>query len=184
MRLYDVDMPNHLSGHHRRSVHLPGFDYAQPGAYFVTICAQGHQCVFGEVVDGEMRLSRVGLLVQEEWLRIADIRTRVHLNAFQVMPNHLHGIVIITSMPPTVGAHLRSPLHRAPKSLSSVVTGFKSAATKRVNELRRTPGQPLWQRNYHEHIIRNEPDLNLIGDNIVNNPAHWEHDTFNPKNIS
>jgi REP element-mobilizing transposase RayT len=176
--------------HHRRSVRLQGYDYAQNGAYFVTICAYNREYVFGEIVGETMRLNASGEIVQEEWLRTPLIRPEVELDIFVVMPNHFHGIVVIRD--DVVGAHGRAPLqptvqsgslHRAPKSLSSLMAGFKSAATKHINELRDTPGAPVWQRSFYDRIIRNEEGLNKARQYIENNPARWAYDEENPLNI-
>ena len=171
--------------HHRRSIRLPAYDYARAAAYFVTLVAHTRESLFGQVIDSEMRLSVLGLVVAEEWRRTAEIRREVELDAFVVMPNHVHGIVII------VGAHgraplqqqhdtlSRAPLHRLPRSLGSFAAGFKSAVTKRINEMRGTPGLPVWQRNYYEHVIRNEDELDHIRRYIMDNPASWEQDPEN-----
>jgi len=151
----------------RRSLRLKGYDYAQPGAYFVTICTHRHQPLFGEVVDGAMQLHAFGQIVWEEWFRSAEIRAEIVLfsDEFVVMPNHLHGIVWIVEADNAVGATGRSPLQKrplspprgpAPRSLGAFVAGFKSIVTKRINALRGTPGARVWQRNYYEHIIRTE----------------------------
>ena len=151
----------------RRSIRLQGYDYSQAGAYFLTICTHDRECLFGEIVHGKMRLNDAGRIVADEWLKTEEIRNEIELDEWVVMPNQLHGIVVITS---TVGAHGRAPLqssnhhglYRQPKSLGSLVAGYKSAVTKRINELRQTPRAKLWQRNYWEHIH--------------NNPAQWELD--------
>jgi putative transposase len=185
--------------HHRRSIRLQGYDYSQPGMYFVTICTQGKELLFGEVAKGEMAVNKYGRMIWEEWYRSAEIRREVRLDEFMVMPNHLHGIVVITSAEAhgvgaigrheiiaiVVGAHGRAPLqhrqlHRQPRSLGSFVAGFKSATTKRINDLRGTPGVPLWQRNYYEHVIRNEEELHRIREYIQTNPLRWELDRENP----
>ena len=167
----------------RKSLRLPGYDYAQGGAYFVTICTWGRTCLFGDVVDGIMRLNDVGRIVAGEWINTAEIRREIELDAYMVMPNHVHGLIVIAGNV-DVGAHGRAPLHgglaRPPKSLGSLVAGFKSAATKRINELRNAPGTPVWQRNYYEHVIRDEYDLSRVRDYIVNNPAQWALDRDNP----
>ena len=169
--------------HHRRSIRLPAYDYTQPGAYFLTVVTHQRQCLFGEIVDGQVLVSGYGEAVGQEWLRSTQIRREIQLDAFVVMPNHIHAIVI-------VGAHGRAPLHRAPlpraplhrspHSLGSFVAGFKSAVTKRINELRGTPGLTVWQRNYYEHIIRDEEELNRVRQYIIDNPTCWEQDPENP----
>jgi REP element-mobilizing transposase RayT len=188
----------------RRSIRLAGYDYAQAGAYFVTICAHERVCLFGEVSGGEMRLNEIGQIAAEEWVRSAEIRREIELDEWVVMPNHLHGIVVIVADPPThgdsssvgahghalaVGATGRSPLrqdrpHGPPKrSLGSFIAGFKSAVTTRINTLQGTPGAPVWQRNYYEHVIRDEDDLARIREYIANNPLQWDIDKNNPTHM-
>jgi len=178
---------------HRRSIRLRGYDYRQAGAYFVTIVAHNRTCLFGDILGGDMRLSSAGHAAQEQWLRSSDIREEIELDAFVVMPNHLHGIVVVKShsaadAPPIdVGAHGRAPLRpplRSPRSLGSFIAGFKASATKCINAARGTPGAPVWQRNYHEHIIRNEDSLNRIRQYILDNPASWSMDRENPTSIN
>ena len=170
--------------HHRRSIRLPGYDYAQPGAYFVTICAVQGECLFGDIVDGVMIESVFGVIAREEWFRSADIRSEIVLNQdeFVVMPNHEHGIVRIIG---DVGATGRSPL-RAPRpgplphSLGAVMAGYKAVVTKHINQIRSTPGMPVWQRNYWEHVIRNEAEMQRIREYIQTNPARWSDDQLHP----
>ena len=184
--------------HHRRSIRLAGYDYTQAGAYFVTLVTHQRECLFGEIVDGEMLLNEIGRIVRDEWFRSAEIRREIALDPdeFVVMPNHIHGIVWICNMGDDVGshgvgadgvgadgvgAHGRAPLpgQRLPRSLSSFIAGFKSAVTKRINEYRGTPGVPVWQRNYFEHIIRDDGELERIRQYIMNNPALWKEDREN-----
>ena len=176
--------------HHRRSIRLPGWDYRSRGAYFVTIATQGRECLFGEVVDGEMVLSDFGNVVVEEWERTAQLRPYVRLDAFVVMPNHVHGIIWIvdddTAM--VVGAQRRcaptTPPNVLPRSLGAIVRAFKSAVTKRINLMRETPGAPVWQRNYYERIVRNEQELNATRQYILDNPINWQGDTENPNGVN
>ena len=180
--------------HHRHSIRLKGYHYAQPGAYFVTICTHDRRCVFGRVVDGEMVLNLYGKIVWSEWFRTARIRPYVQLyeSEFVVMPNHVHGIIWIVDSPNhnvnAVGETGRSPLPdgrknpRGPgsRSLGAIIAGFKSAVTKQINQLRNTPGAPVCQRNYYEHIVRDENALNHIREYIRNNPFNWSMDQENP----
>ncbi len=179
-------MPYNGDQHHRRSVRLPRYNYAQTGAYFVTMCTHQREWLFGEVVDGEMQLNVFGCVV-EEWFASVRIRREIELDVFVVMPNHVHGIVWITE---PVGAHGRAPQHatgrapfptlqRKPRSLGAFVAGYKSAVTKRINISRNTPNAPVWQRNYHEHVIRNETALDAIRTYIANNSFHWAADRYN-----
>jgi REP element-mobilizing transposase RayT len=182
--------------HHRRSTRLQGYDYTQHGAYFVTLCTHGRECLFGEIVNQTLVLNQYGEVVRDEWQRTAVIRPEVDLDVFVVMPNHLHFIVVITTDTPPVGAHgglhphggtpLPTPashantLYRAPRSLGSLIAGFKSASTKRINILRATPGAPVWQRGYYDQIVQGEPHLNQVRQYILSNPANWSHDSENP----
>lgn len=182
-------MQHNPDKHHRRSIRLPGYDYSQAGYYFVTICCHGRQCLFGDIIDGAMRLNEYGEIVIDEWLRSSQIRQEIQLDEFIVMPNHFHGIVVINP----VGANGRSPLPQSnkpimplmkPKSLSSLMAGFKSSVTKQINLIRNTPGTKIWQRNYYEHIIRNEKALDNIRQYIINNPLSWHNDQLHPNNPS
>jgi REP element-mobilizing transposase RayT len=141
------------------------------------------ECLFGEIKDDKVLLSHYGELVTEEWLRTAEIRNEVEIDYFIVMPNHVHGIVSIRDYA-DVGAHGRAPLQRLPRSLGSFIAGFKSIATKRINELRHTPGSPVWQRNYYERVIRNEDELMRMREYITDNPARWAEDVENPHRIA
>ena len=178
-------MPYDPRKHHRRSIRLPGYDYAQPGAYFVTICTHRRACLFGRVVDGEMRLNDAGRIVQASWDDLPNHYPHVQLDAFVVMPNHVHGIIILTDDVVAIGAGLRpAPIRPAPITqpttkrhpLSEIVRAFKSFSSRRINQLRGTPGTRTWQRNYYEHIVRNEGDLHRIRAYIANNPAKWFND--------
>jgi REP element-mobilizing transposase RayT len=164
----------------RRSIRLRNYDYALAGAYFVTMITRDRRCLFGDIVDGKMRLNHCGEIVQNEWENSARIRNEIELDAFVVMPNHVHGIIVITDA--SERATGRSPLHSGPtkRSLGAVVGGFKSAVTKLIRGLRSEPGTLVWQRNYFEHVIRNEESLNRIRQYIVDNPARWEFDRENP----
>lgn len=164
--------------HRRRSIRLQHHDYGE-GVYFVTICAAGYECLFGEIVDFEMQRSPAGSIVAEEWLRTPSIRPEVELDAFVVMPNHFHGVVLLLESDGGAGRH-DAGLTRRPRSLGSLAAGFKSAVTKRINELRGTPRKTVWQRSYHEHIIRDEDDLVRIRKYVEDNPARWAEDRYNP----
>jgi putative transposase len=185
--------------HHRRSIRLPGYDYTSPGFYFVTICVHGGECLLGEVVDGAMQLSEWGQVASQYWLRIPEHFQRVQLDAWVVMPNHMHGIIVITpkgeaspastnsTANPTLSAararekeRVRDASPLQPGSLGAIVGNFKSVTTRRINRLRGIPGTPFWQRNYWEHIIRNEHTLERIREYIENNPAHWADDQMHP----
>ena len=182
--------------HHRRSIRLKGYDYSQAGAYFVTICANDRECLFGEIVEmigehREMVLNEFGRIVKDEWVRSAEIRSEIELGEFVVMPNHFHGIVHITTQP--VGAYGHTPVSHTPvshtpvrspsKTIGAMVRGFKSVVTKRINEIRNSPCVPVWQRNYHEHIIRDDADYNRIAEYVIANPHRWIEDKLHPDNF-
>ncbi|MBI4201451.1 MAG: transposase [Chloroflexi bacterium] len=170
----------------RRSIRLQGYDYTLPGAYFITICTFERQLLF-DVLKYQQ-------VVHNQWFASASIRPELRLDAFVVMPNHVHGIVWITEtdvrerLP--VGAQGLAPLpqqpskpHVTPRSLGAFVRGFKSAVTREVNALRRTPGTPVWQRNYYEQVVRTDDELNNIRQYIVDNPRKWQEDENNPANL-
>ena len=182
--------------HFRRSIRLQNYDYSTAGAYFITICTFERECLLGDVVAGEMRLNGIGQIVQEEWLRTAEMRKNVILDEFVVMPNHFHAIIHIHDivgahcMRPDYNerahvdrAHISAPLRRKPGSIGSIIAGFKSVATKRINQLRNNPGVPVWQRNYYERVIRNELELESIQQYIVDNPAKWQEDENHPAHL-
>jgi putative transposase len=174
----------------RRSIRLKEYDYAQEGAYFITICTHQRHCVLGGVFGTEVKLNEWGIIVHQEWYRSVAMRTEIESDAFVVMPNHIHGIILIHP----VGASGRSPkvdmrciygnpdnVGCAKRSLASFIAGFKSAVTTRVNTLRGTPGKPFWQRNYHEHIIRDVESLYQCRTYIEQNPLKWAIDKENPE---
>lgn len=192
--------------HHRRSIRLPGFDYGQSGVYFITLCTRNKECWFGEIHNAQMRLNQLGKIVAQEWLKTPKIRPEITLDSWIIRPNHLHGIIIIqqTDTNEPVGAHRRAPFYqpapniqpgfsfhpapntqpapsspefrRSSKSLPSIIAGFKSATTKRINQQRETPRLPLWQRNYYESIVRDPVHLKHIRHYIRANPTHWQDD--------
>lgn len=154
----------------RRSVRLPYHDYSQEGAYFVTLCAYRREPLFGRVLDGRMHPSEHGRVVEQEWARSAVMRTDVELGAFVVMPDHFHGLVLLRS--PGRGWMAGRP-GPAPASLGAMIAGFKSAVTRRINRSAGTPGAPVWQRSYHEHVVRDEAAYRRIEAYIRDNPRRW-----------
>jgi REP element-mobilizing transposase RayT len=169
LRLKLIQAPSQCQ---RRSLRLKDYDYTQEGAYFVTICTHGHKCLFGQIVH-------------DEWTRTAIARPNVAIDAFIVMPNHLHGIIIINEYNIRRGdlaGRPYTPIPHGPpsNSISAMVGQFKSLATKHINALRGTPGTRVWQRNYYEHVIRNEDDLNEIRQYVLYNPVKWDIDENNP----
>ena len=167
--------------HRRYSIRLKDYNYSQAGAYFITICTHNHECLFGHIIDGQINLNECGKIVENEWLRSQEIRLEIKLDKYQVMPNHFHAVVFILETNINVVANGRSPLQMKPKSLSSFMAGFKSSGTSKINILRNTPNAPVLQRNYYEHIIRNESELTCIREYINNNPLKWQLDIENPE---
>lgn len=193
----------------RKSIRLKGYDYSQAGLYFVTICTQNRAHLFGNIKNGEMILNDAGKMVETEWMKLTDRYKNIQLHEYVVMPNHFHAIFQIVGAtlavapdmgqpPTTVGATLGvdpdngQPQGIAPtpgiaptgKRLGDMVGAFKSITT--VNYIRhiKTNDWPrfygkLWQRNYWEHIIRNEFAYNRISQYIINNPLKWENDKLN-----
>ncbi len=197
-------MPYDPRRHHRRSTRLKGHDYAAPGAYFLTLCAHRREHLFGEVAAGGLRLNEYGRLVADEWMRTASVRPYVTLDAWVVMPNHIHGIVIINDMT-VVGASRRlapttldvdagqhpptppdvdgdTPHGLQPGSIGAIMAQFKSLTTKHINAQRGTPGALVWQRGYYDHIVRTPRELDAIRRYIQHNPLKWDLDRDNAAN--
>lgn len=172
--------------HHRRSIRLKGYDYTQNGAYFVTIVTWRRECLFGEVVNGEMMLDRRGQIADECWREVSNHFPYVELGSYIIMPNHMHGIIVISAdrmVTMDVGATHASPLQKRPRgvlpgSLGAIIGSYKSAVTKRIGRDMNETG--IWQRNYYEHVIRNDKDLQNKTDYIEANPLLWEQDDENP----
>ena len=159
----------------RKNPRLADYDYANAGAYFVTICTHQKQSVFGQIESGAMELNQCGQVAERIWRDIPIHFPSVDLDEWVVMPNHIHGILFIDDG----RARHASPLHHRPK-LGTVICAYKSAAARLINQTRGTPRVSLWQRNYYEHVIRNELSLAEIREYIVNNPLKWELDEYFP----
>lgn len=186
----------------RKSIRVTGYDYGSVGWYFITICTYHRECIFGDIRNGEMIHSHIGKIVAAEWQHTTKIRSYVVLDEFVVMPNHLHGIVGITKdidavkndagsvgigscqylHPPS--SPFDKPIHTfgtQSHNLFSIIRGFKSATTKQVNMLlKNTEGGSIWQSRFHDHIIRNEEDMNRIREYIRYNPLKWQEDLESP----
>jgi REP element-mobilizing transposase RayT len=225
--------------HHRHSIRLRGYDYTREGAYYFTICCHQRLCLLGEIKDGVMHLNLVGATVKAVWDSLPRHFPLIELDAFVVMPNHVHGIIVITnsagncnpnlncrgeafvpgynnvvpessstnaspfpgcnntspqslstnadapyvataSLTPFPGCNDTSPPRGTQSgSLGAILQNFKSVATRRVNRITRNSGT-LWQRNYHEEIIRNEKAYENIRRYIMENPLSWDEDEENP----
>jgi putative transposase len=172
--------------HHRRSIRLKGYDYSSAGAYFITLCTHHRECIFGEIMDGAMHLNPYGMIVAKNFQWLSERYPYVHLDEWVIMPNHLHGILVLNRQPgrgvlqnaPTNVENTTTQSEKTPKykSLGRLIGAFKTVSTKRINILRDTAGNVVWQRNYYERIIRDERALNNIRRYIQMNPINWELD--------
>jgi len=171
--------------HHRRSIRLQGYDYRSASTYFITICTHQRECLLGETIEGEMRLNEFGKVVADTYVWLETQYSYVHWDAWVVMPNHLHGILVVTDIPGTGDSRI-APTERGTnrKSLGRLIGAFKTVSTKRINLIRNTPGSRIWQRNYYERIVRNEESLRSIRQYIHNNPLHWQKDQLYSDNRS
>jgi putative transposase len=160
---------------HRRSIRLKNYDYSTAGEYFVTICSHDREHLFGEIVGEEMRLNEYGLIVQQTWQDLIHHIPDIELDEFVCMPDHIHGIIIILDS--MVGAG--SEPAPTEKRLSEIVRQLKTFSAKRINEKRKSTGIPVWQRNYYEHIVRDDNDLHNTREYIFNNPLQWYFDEEN-----
>jgi putative transposase len=159
--------------HHRRSIRLKGFDYSRSAAYFITICVQNRDCLFGTISQNQLLLNDAGKMVSDEWLALPSRFPSVILDKFIVMPNHFHGIIYI------------SPDAVNNPTLGRIIGAFKSIANnKYITGVNTQNWQPfnkrLWQRNYYEHIISDDSALEKIQGYIQNNPATWQLDSLHP----
>lgn len=208
--------------HNRKSIRLRKYDYAKEGLYFITLCTNHHECLFGEIENGVMRLNEFGQIAEKEWVKSAFIRNEIEIDCFVIMPNHIHGIVFLNehcrgdrpvaqndideplifspfgNLPDVTGnitdnisdrgdqpvaptanaADLFRPKGPKSKSIGSFIAGYKSTVTLQINLMRKLPGFPVWQRNYYDHIIRNESSHKTIADYIQENPKRWGKDKF------
>jgi len=190
--------------HHRRSIRLKGYDYTSPGAYFVTLCTKNRVCLFGDVVDKEMVLNDVGVMIKKWHGVLEDKFPNICCDEHIIMPNHIHLIIQIiqtnvgadrrvcphgkcnipandeSDIPPTgKGKHIGLPLQR-------IIQWFKTMTTNEYLRNVKTGNwhpfdRKLWQRNYYDHIIRNDKDLNRIREYVRSNPANWDTDQENPE---
>ena len=161
--------------HHRHSIRLPGYDYSQAGAYFVTICTAGREYMFGEIIDGKVVPNDAGEIVKSVWNELPNHYPHVELDQFVIMPNHFHGIIVLLNTTiNVVGAGLKpAPTVIKRHGLPEIIRGFKTFSARRINEINKSSGSKLWQRNYYEHIIRNGYELDRIRHYIFNNPQRW-----------
>ncbi len=158
--------------HHRKSIRLRDYDYGQTGAYFITICTQNRECLFGEIIDDDMQLNDAGRIVKTIWQEIPIHYPQVELDEFVIMPNHFHAIFYIR--PPEQGAASSAP------TVGQIMRRFKSMSAIAVNKSLPRSSQPLWQRNYWERVVRDEKELHGLQEYILNNPRQWTQDKLHP----
>jgi len=180
--------------HHRRSIRLREYDYTTPGAYFITLVSWQRENIFVEILDGMIELNKFGQIAKQQWEKLPRRFRHIELDEFVIMPNHIHGIIIISAdrsrgtadevYDNDAESSRRAPTERFAKpvlgSIPTIVRSYKSSVAYRINIMRDTPGVPVWQRNYYEHIVRDEHEWNLINQYIINNPFNWQDDDENP----
>ena len=206
-------MPYNPTTHHRRSIRLKGYDYSQAGMYFVTICCQDKICRFGKIENEAMVLNDFGKIAYDEWVKLQERYPNVLLDIFQIMPNHIHGIIVLNDVGATLAVALNDDAVAQNKgagaspaptnvlndvandngagaspapTVGNIVGGYKSLVVNRCLEICKSQNDymgKLWQRNYWEHIIRNEHSYQHIADYIFNNPINWDNDTLYSANI-
>lgn len=171
--------------HHRRSIRLQDYDYTQPGGYFITIVTHQRDCIFGTIANREMQLNSLGIIADECWRAIPEHFPNVELGAYVVMPNHVHGIIVIRS--DASASERRGTIYRAPTeqyqkpvigSIPTIIRTYKAAVTRRIGRECNATG--IWQRNYYERIIRNHEEWDRIHRYIESNPSRWAEDQENP----
>ncbi len=161
--------------HHRRSIRLKGYDYSIDGAYFITICTHNREQLFGNILDRSMALNELGHITQLHWQKLARHHANLILDRSVVMPNHLHGIMILDSSI----LQERGYADEDSKSISEIIGSFKTFSAREINKIRKLKGVPVWQRNYYERIVRTEIELNYVREYIINNPLNWQTDINN-----
>ncbi|MBA4420557.1 MAG: transposase [Anaerolinea sp.] len=193
-------MDNHSKLQNRRSTRIPGYDYTLAGTYFITVVTKAREHLFGEITNGKFISNALATIIREEWERTAVVRPGLRLDAFIVMPDHVHGMITILDDGGglTVGTmideissqgrgaalpvrEIHDGIHNGehiphappPGSIGAIVGQFKSITTKRINVVRKTPGMPVWQRNFFERIIRDERDYQNTVSYLLNNPKNW-----------
>jgi putative transposase len=157
---------------HRRSIRLNGYDYSRSGAYFITICSYEREYLFGDIVNETMELNTCGYIARSHWQQLSQHHSNIIIDESIVMPNHLHGIIILESSIDNT------------KSISEIIRGFKTFSAKKINKERGLRSVPVWQRNYYDRIIRNELELDRVRQYIINNPRNWDADKNNQNQSS
>ncbi|WP_299230011.1 transposase [Sulfurihydrogenibium sp.] len=182
-------MESNSESHKRRLLRLKEYDYSLPGAYFITLITKNREHLFGEIQNGQMVLNEYGKIVHEEYIKLSEIPI-IELDVFQIMPDHIHGVIIIRENDLNPAQEIKKPIqawiihklqhnlniqkYRRNMILPKIIGRFKTLSSKRINQLRQTRGFPVWQRNYYERVVRNEIELKRIREYIINNPINWE----------
>jgi len=168
------------------NVRLKGYDYSQPNYYYITICTQNHIELFGKIINNEMVLNNAGIMTQQTLLQISDFYPAFSLDTYTVMPNHIHAIIVIQNNKSLINGQTQGsgPTYSYDISLSDIIKRIKTLTTKKYIDGIKNNGWPsfnkkIWQRSFHDHIIRNERSLTEIREYIVNNPTNWENDKEN-----
>ncbi len=182
-----------LSYHNRNSIRIPRYDYSQAGYYYITICTEKHEDLFGVIENSQIILSDLGIIVKECWEDIPNHFPNISLDQWIIMPNHLHGILVISSKDALtpVGVQDLEPLqsgdcsyhrfqHISKQSIGAIVQSFKGTVTREWHK--ENPDQNIWQRNYWERVVRNEKELLAFREYIQNNVLSWELDSLNKSN--
>ena len=191
--------------HHRRSIRLKGYDYSQAGLYFITVCVYDRKCLFGKIENDEMILNEFGTIAYQQWETLHTRFINMELDVFQIMPNHMHGIIALTefvgatlavapdadgavadqnSVADQIGAGASpAPITTImkPKTIGDIVGAYKSLVANEclnIYKIKNETMGKLWQRNYHEHIIRDGQSYQRISDYIISNPKKWNTDKF------
>ena len=178
--------------HRRKTNRLKGYDYTQPGAYFVTIVTYDRYYLFGKVINGKMILNPYGKIANDQWIRLNDRFPASDFSTFIIMPNHVHGLVFMkgagdksqVDQDQLSSLRLYSGNFMVPGSLGAIVRAYKASVSFRINILRILKSTPVWQINYYDHIVRDDDDLENIWKYIEANPAKWDDDRFNPEYCS
>ena len=175
-----------------QSNRLKNYDYSSEGAYFITICAKDRECLFGEIVEEKVVLNELGKIAFDKWKKTGEIRKNIMVDKFVIMPNHVHGVLIIDN-----DSHRRDTVHRVStrtpqiekfgkpteNSIPTIIRSYQATVTKQIHEKKYQQGEKIWQPNYYDRVIRNEDELNRIREYILQNPQKWEEDRNNAENI-
>ena len=201
MNKYNPNTGNRRELPQRRSIRLKGYDYSQAGMYFITICCQNRICRFGNIENNKMVLNEYGKIAYDEWMKLSERFPNFELDVFQIMPNHIHGIITLVGATLAVArhdgnAHYDGNVHNddnarhdtdiragvnPTRTVGDIVGAYKSLVSNGCLEIYKSKNEimgKLWQHNYHEHIIRNEKAYQTISKYILNNPAKWAEDKF------